>query len=51
LLVALAQGQRLCGLNETAGAVGEFLEIHVISLGLSLPPLRRGRGIVSGLRS
>ena len=29
LLVALAQGQRLRGLHETAGAVGVFLEIHV----------------------
>ena len=29
LLVALAQGQRLGGLHETAGAVGVFLEIHV----------------------
>ena len=29
LLVAFAQGQRLGGLHETAGAVGEFLEIHV----------------------
>ena len=28
LLVALAQGQRLRGLHETARAVGEFLEIH-----------------------
>ena len=29
LLVALAQGQRLGGLHETAGAVGVFFEIHV----------------------
>ncbi len=29
LLVALAQGQRLGGLHEPAGAVGVFLEIHV----------------------
>ena len=29
LLMALAQGQRLRGLHETAGAVGVFLEIHV----------------------
>ena len=28
LLVALAQGQRLGGLHETAGAVGVFVEIH-----------------------
>ena len=28
LLVALAQGQRLRGLHETAGAVGVFLDIH-----------------------
>src|SRR5262249_56357286 len=32
LLMALAQGQRLGGLNETAGAVGVFLEIHTSSL-------------------
>ena len=38
LLVALAQGQRLGRLNETAGAVGIFLEIHVLSLGLPLRP-------------
>jgi hypothetical protein len=48
LLVALAQGQRLCGLNETAGAVGEFLEIHVISLGLSLPPCGVGGASSAG---
>ena len=29
LLMALAQGQRLGGFHETAGAVGVFLEIHV----------------------
>ena len=29
LLVALAQGQRLRGLHESARAVGVFLEIHV----------------------
>ena len=28
LLMALAQRQRLAGLNETAGAVCVFLEIH-----------------------
>jgi hypothetical protein len=28
LLVAFAQRQRLGGLNETAGAVGIFVEIH-----------------------
>ncbi len=32
LLMALAQGQRLGGLNETAGAVGVFFEIHTSSL-------------------
>jgi hypothetical protein len=32
LLMALAQGQRLSGLNEPAGAVGVFLEIHINSL-------------------
>jgi hypothetical protein len=30
--MAFAQGQRLGGLNETAGAVGVFLEIHISSL-------------------
>ena len=29
LLMALAQGQRLGGFHETAGAVGVFFEIHV----------------------
>ena len=38
LLVALAQGQRLGGLNEAAGAVRVFLKIHFISLGLPLRP-------------
>ena len=38
LLVALAQGQRLRRLNETAGAVRVFLEIHSVSLGLPLRP-------------
>src|SRR5262249_3625812 len=33
LLMTLAQGQRLGGLNETAGAVSVFLEIHISSLG------------------
>ena len=42
LLLALAHGQRLGGLNETAGAVRVFLEIHVVSLGLSLPPCGAG---------
>jgi len=32
LLMALAQGQRLSGLNEPAGAVRVFLEIHISSL-------------------
>src|SRR5438034_3635354 len=32
LLMALAQGQRLSGVNEPAGAVGVFLEIHVGAL-------------------
>ena len=31
LLMALAQGQRLRGLDETAGAVGVFLEIHHVA--------------------
>src|SRR5262245_35678570 len=51
LLVALAQGQRLSGLNEAAGAVRIFLEVHLISLGLSPPPLRHGWSILCGLRS
>ncbi len=38
LLVALAQGQGLRGLNESTGAVGVFFEIHVVSLGLLLGP-------------
>src|SRR5262245_60997487 len=50
LLVAFAQGQRLGGLNEAAGAVRIFLEVHLISLGLSPPPLRHGWGILCGLR-
>ena len=41
LLVALAERQRLGRLNETAGAVGKFLEVHVISLGLPQRPMRR----------
>src|SRR5262245_57742916 len=49
LLVALTHGQRLGGLDETAGAVRIFLEIHVVSLGLSLCPGRRRCGIVNGL--
>jgi hypothetical protein len=36
LLLALPQGQRLGRLNEPAGAVREFLEIHSVSLGLPL---------------
>src|SRR5262249_402355 len=39
LLMALAQGQRLGGLNETEGAVGVFLEIHTSSI--SPTPLAR----------
>ncbi len=51
LLVALAQGQRLGGLHETAGAVGVFLEIHVVFPRPVPPPLRRVRSIVNGLPS
>jgi hypothetical protein len=36
LLMALAQRQRLGRLNEAAGAVRIFLEIHIFSLGLFL---------------
>ena len=39
LLMALAQGQRLGGFHETAGAVGVFLEIHV-----STPSAHYGAG-------
>ena len=38
LLLALAQRERLGRLNEPAGAVREFLEIHNVSLGLPLRP-------------
>ena len=38
LLVAFAQREALRGLNETAGAVGKFLEIHILILGLSHRP-------------
>jgi hypothetical protein len=38
LLLALTQGQRLGRLNEPAGAVRVFLEIHSVSLGLPLRP-------------
>ncbi len=51
LLVPLALRERLGGLNEAAAAVGVFLEIHVLSLGLSRSPLRRGRNIVIGFNS
>ena len=46
LLMALAQGQRLGGLHETAGAVGVFLEIHS-----STPSARYGAGYRAGPRS
>jgi hypothetical protein len=39
LLMAFAQGQRLGGLHESAGAVGEFLEIH-----FSTPSAHDGTG-------
>ena len=38
LLVALAQGQRLGGLNEAASAVRVFLEIHGLLPRPGLPP-------------
>ena len=38
LLVSLAQRERLGRLDETAAALGVFLEIHVASLGLSRTP-------------
>ena len=49
LLVSLALGERLRRLDETAAAVGIFLEIHVPSLGLFRRPNWRGRNIVIGL--
>ena len=44
LLVSLAQGQRLRGLHEAAGAVGVFLEIHCEKLPLSRPPVKARPG-------
>ena len=41
LLMALAQGQRLGGFHETAGAVGVFFEIHV-----STPSAHYGAGLI-----
>jgi hypothetical protein len=41
--MALAQGQRLSGLNEPAGAIGVVLEIHVSSLTPTLGHERRQR--------
>ena len=38
---ALAEGQRLCRLNEAARAVRKFFEVHGASLGLVSPPLAR----------
>ena len=38
LLMSLAQRERLGGLDETATAVGVFVEIHVLSLGLFQTP-------------
>ena len=49
LLMSLAQRERLGGLDETAAAVGVFVEIHVPSLGLFRTPWRRDRNIVMGL--
>jgi hypothetical protein len=43
LLMALAQSQRLSGLNKSAGTVGIFLEVHFSSLSLPLAS-RRERG-------
>jgi hypothetical protein len=47
--VSLALRERLGRLDETAAAVGIFLEIHVLSLGYSGRPNRRGWNIVIGL--
>jgi hypothetical protein len=43
LLVALTHGQRLGGLNESAGTVGELLEIHVLT-----PSAHDGTGNMAG---
>src|ERR1700685_1766471 len=48
LLVSLARRERLGRLDETAAAVGIFIEIHSAALGLFRPPLRRERNIVMG---
>ena len=45
LLMALAQGQRLGGFHETAGAVGVFLEIHA-----STPSAHYGAELIAGPR-
>src|SRR5262249_20489975 len=50
LLMSLAQRERLGRLNETAAAVGIFVEIHVPSLGLFRRPNWRDRNIVMGLQ-
>ena len=49
LLVALAQSERLGGLNEPTGAVGVFFEIHISFLGLPLAPAARGISAVVDL--
>ena len=43
LLIAFPQGQRLGGLNESAGTVGELLEIHVLT-----PSAHDGTGNMAG---
>ena len=40
LLMAFAQGQRLRGLHETAGAVGVFLEIHRLTPSAHKAPVK-----------
>jgi hypothetical protein len=50
LLVALAQGQRLGGLHETAGAVRVFLDIHSLLPRPVRPPRRHGRTSSLGSR-
>jgi hypothetical protein len=40
--MAFAYGQRLCGLHETACAVGKFFEIHFLTPSAHLAPANSG---------
>src|SRR5262245_46263697 len=42
LLVAVPQSQRLCGLHETASAVGKFFEIHSLTPSAHMAPVNSG---------